>query len=117
MVAHGAALVVMHHDALAHLGLDLGHAGTDRGDDAAGLVPGDDRLGGDRQSADQLAAFRPAVLVQIAAAHAGGLHFQHDLALAGGRVGKLHQFELTVAQEHHAAHRFLPRLTPRLPHC
>ena len=107
MVAHGAALVVVHHDALADLRLDLRDAGADRGDDAAGLVPGDDRLGGDRQAADRLAAFRPAVLVQVAAAHARGLHLEDDLALAGGRIGKFHQLELAVAQEHHSAHRLL----------
>src|SRR3954447_21623990 len=107
MVAYGAALVVMHHDALTDFRLNFGDARPDRGDDAARLVPGDDRLGGDRQAADRLAAFRPSVLVQVAAAHAGGLYFQDDLALAAGRVREFHHFELAVAQEHHAAHPHL----------
>jgi hypothetical protein len=58
---------MVHHDALADLRLRLADSGADRRDDSAGLVPGDDRLGGGRQAADRLSALWPAVLVQVAA--------------------------------------------------
>ena len=45
MLAAAAALVVVVHDALADAGLLRRHAGADGGDDAAGLVAGDHRLG------------------------------------------------------------------------
>ena len=65
-------------------------------------------FGVDRQPADRRAArFRPPVLVQVAAAHARGLHLDDDLARPRGRVGKLHQLDFALAAEHHAAHRFL----------
>src|SRR6516165_7368675 len=81
VVAHRAALVVVHHDALTVAGHLVADPGADRRDDAARLVPGDDRIGVDRQPADRRAArFGPAVLVQIAAAHARGLHLDDDLA-------------------------------------
>src|SRR5205823_13167790 len=82
-------------------------AGPDRRDDAAGLMTGDDRLGRCRQTADRLAAFRPAVLVQVAAAHARRLHLDDDFALARRRVGEFHHFELAFAGKHNPAHRFL----------
>src|SRR5437764_10771512 len=104
VVAHGAALVMVHHDALADLRLRLADPGADRRDDAAGLVPGDDRLGRRRESADCRAALWPPVLVQIAAAHARGLHFDDDLALARRRVGKVHQLELAFALKYNPAH-------------
>ena len=111
MLANRAALVVVHHDALADAGHLVADAGADRGDDAARLVPADDRVGVDRQTADRGAArFRPAVLVQIAAAHARGLHLDDDLAGTRGGVGKLHQLDLPLAREDNAAHgslRFL----------
>src|SRR5439155_19807553 len=88
LVAHGAALVMMHHDALPDLRLGGADAGADGRDDAARLVAGDDRFGRGRQAADRGAALRPAVLVQVAAAHAGGLHLDDDLALARRRVGE-----------------------------
>jgi hypothetical protein len=49
--------------------------------------------------------FGPAVLMQIAAAHAGGLHLDDDLTGSRGRVRKLHQLDFTLALEDHAAHR------------
>ena len=52
-------------------------------------------------------AFGPAVLVQIAAAHARGLHLDDDLALARCRIGKLHQLELAIAGKDDPAHRIL----------
>src|SRR5271156_3251749 len=108
VLADGAAFVMVHHDALAdarHLFADLG---ADRRDEAAGLVAADDRVGVDRKAADRLAPrFRAAILVQIAAAHARGLHFDDDLAGAWVRVGKFHQLDFAIARKDHAAHRFL----------
>src|SRR5436305_14670781 len=75
VIADGAALVVVHHYALADLRLLVADPGTDRGDDAARLVPGDDRFGGGGKPAGIAARFRPPVLVQVAAAHPGRLHF------------------------------------------
>ena len=114
MVAHGAALVVVHHDALADLGLRRADPRPDRGDDAAGLVPGDGRLARRREAAGRAAALRPPVLVQVAAAHARRLHLDDDLAFARGRIGEVHQLELAFAGKHHPAHRSPPRLTSRV---
>src|SRR6202035_5010854 len=114
MLAHGAALVMVYHDALANPRHLLADLGADRRDDPARLVAADDRVRVDRQAADRLASrFGPAVLVQIAAAHARGLHLDNDLAGARGRVRKLHQLDLAPAREDYAAHRFL-RLSSRL---
>ena len=100
---------MVHHDALADLRLGGADPGADRGDDAAGLVPGDHRFGRRGQPADRLAALRPAVLVQVAAAHARGLHLDDDLALARRRVGKFHHFELAFAGKDNPAHPSLLR--------
>src|SRR5271165_1672539 len=108
VIAHGAALVVMHHDPLADLGLLVADPRAHRGDDAARLVSADDRIGIDWQTADRRAArFRPAVLVQIAAAHARGLHLDHHLARTRGRIGELHHLDFPLTREHYAVHRFL----------
>src|SRR5258705_10106412 len=94
MVADGAAFVMMHHDALADLRLLVADTRADGRDDAARLVPTDDRVRIDRQAADGLAPrFGAAVLVQIAAAHAGRLHLADDLASPRGRSGKFHQLD------------------------
>src|ERR1700736_1868232 len=82
VVAHRAALVMVHHDALSDLRLRLADAGADRGNPAARLGPGEARPGRRREAADRRAALLPSVLVQIAAAHARRLHLDDDLALA-----------------------------------
>src|SRR6516225_86896 len=80
VVAHRAALVMVHHDTLPDPRHLLADPGADRGDDTARLVPGDDRVGVDRQPADRRTArFGPAVLVQVATAHPRGLHLDDDL--------------------------------------
>ena len=108
MLAYRAALVVMHHDALPvayHLAV---YTSADRGDDTARLVPGDDRVGVDRQPADRrTAGFGSAVLVQVATAHPRGLYLDDNLAGPGGGVGKLHELDLPLTREHNTAHRFL----------
>src|SRR5580704_3531717 len=45
--------------------------------------------------------------MQVAAAHARGLHFDHDLAGLRGRVRKFHQLDFAPAREDYAAHGFL----------
>src|SRR5690348_3727155 len=107
VVADRAALVMVHHDALPDLRLRFTDPGADRGDDAAGLVPGDDRLGRGGEAADGGPALWPAVLVQVAAAHARGLHLDDDLAFARRRIGKVHQLELPFALKHDPAHACL----------
>ncbi len=93
MAADPAALVMMHHDALADPRERRADRGADRGDDAARLVPGDGRRARRGKPAGLAPGFRTAVLMQVAAAHAGGLHLDDDLVRARGRVGEVHQFE------------------------
>src|ERR1700754_1134947 len=52
-------------------------------------------------------ALRPTILVQVAAAHAGGFHFDNDLVRASRRIGEFHQFQFAAAGEHHTSHGFL----------
>src|SRR5690242_18557824 len=113
MLAPPAALVVMVHHTLADEGrID---PSADRGDHATRLVPGDDGP----------AAAKPergggiagcAVRVQIAAAHPGRLHLEDDLARTGGRVGKVLELELAIAEEYDAAHGSLLGLEARPYH-
>ena len=58
----------------------------------------------------EAAAFAAAVLVKVAAAHARGLHLDDDLAGPGRGIGKLHQLDLSFAEEHDAAHECLPTI-------
>src|ERR1700681_2844472 len=107
MVALGAALIVMHHHALA----DLRFLGVDRRADrdhhAAGFVPGDDGTVAHRDAAGLPLALGAAVLMQVAAAHAGRLHLDDDLVSVRHGIGEWHQFEFAFAVKHHTAHRFL----------
>ncbi len=108
MIALRAALVVVHHHPLADACLLRIHARADGEDHTARLVPGDHRIGVLRKpGGGALAAFRTTVLVQVAAAHARGFHFDNHLVGARGGIGKFHQFELAFSGEHHAAHLFL----------
>src|SRR5207302_7711613 len=103
MLAYAAARVMVIHDALADGGFALGHAGAARGEHAAGLVPGDDRLRPVAQTQRRLRrARRRAVELEIAAAHAGGLHLDHDLAMAGRGVREIADLDFLVAQEYGA---------------
>ena len=99
MVALGAALIVMHHDALADarlLGIDRG---ADRDHHAAGFMAGDDRAVVHRNAGRLGLALRPAVLMQVAAAHAGRLHLDHHVMGIGRGIGELHQFQLAFARK------------------
>src|ERR1700733_11946836 len=108
LVALRAALVVMHHHALADPRFLLRHAGTDRGHYAARFVAGNHRIGV-LWEAGRLArlAFRPTVLVQVAAAHAGRLHLDYDFLRAGCGVGELHHLQFTTTGEHDTTHDLL----------
>ena len=107
MAADGAALVVVDHHPLADLRLRRADRAADRGDDAAWLVAGDGRRARRGEAAGLAAGFRAAVLVQVAAAHARGLHLDDDLVRTRGWVGKIHHFELATAGEYDPAHGFL----------
>ena len=107
MVALGAALIMMHHDALADARLPRIDGGAERDHDAAGLVSGDDGPVPHRNAGWLRLAFRAAVLVQVAAAHAGRLHLDHHVMGIRSGIGKLHQLQSAFAREHNAAHRFL----------
>src|SRR5260370_40726627 len=79
MVALGAALIMMHHDALADarfLGIDRG---ADRDHDAAGFMPGDDRALRHRNAGRARRTLGAAVLMQFAAARAGLLQLDQDI--------------------------------------
>jgi len=62
-----------------------------------GSCPADDGLGGDRQPAARPTAFRPAILVEVTAAHPRGLHLDDDLAFARRGIGEFHQLKLAIA--------------------
>jgi hypothetical protein len=46
--------------------------------------------------------------MQVAAAHAGRLHFDDDVMSIRSGIGELHQFQSALAREYNAAHRVLP---------
>src|SRR6185312_2278423 len=68
MVALGAALIMVHHHALADAPFLLAHGRADRNHDAAGLMARNDRSVPHRYPAGLLPSLGPAVLMQIAAA-------------------------------------------------
>src|SRR5579871_29160 len=105
MVALRAALIMVHHHALADLGFLRPDTGTDRNHHTAGLMAGDHVSLPHRDAAGLGAVLGATVLVQVAAAHARRLHFDNDIVGVGGRIGELHQFQFTLAMKHHPAHR------------
>src|SRR5580704_4991785 len=107
MVALGAALIVMHHDALADAGLLGIDRAADRDHHAAGLVPGDHGAVPHRYSARLGLAPGAAVLMQVAAAHARRLHLDHHIMGIGGGIVEPHQFQPAFAREYNPAHGFL----------
>jgi hypothetical protein len=68
MVAGGAALIVMHHDALTDPRLGGRNGSADGADDACRLVAGDRGPADQRWHVRRLIA-RPAIILQIGAAH------------------------------------------------
>src|SRR5262245_24844178 len=94
----------MVHHPLTDLPLDLAHAGPDGSDDAAGLVAGDHGLARSPEAERRcLVAGRPVEL-EVAAAHAGSLDGEHDLARSRRRIGKISQLELPLSEKHDCSH-------------
>src|SRR3977135_1304791 len=73
MVALGAALIMMHHDALSDPRPPSISGGAHRDHHAAGFVSGDHGTVLHRDAGGLRLALRAAVLMQVAAAHAGSL--------------------------------------------
>src|SRR3982074_2416943 len=107
VVALGAALIMMHHHALADPRFLRIDGRADRDHDAAGSVPGDHGTVPDRNAARLRPALGAAVLMQVAAAHAGRLHLDHHVMGVRRGIGELHQFQSALTREYYAAHRFL----------
>src|SRR5579859_457787 len=105
MIALGTSLIVMHHDALTDPSFLAGNCRTNRSYHTTRLVSGDHRIRILRK-ARGLARLPlgPAILMQVAAAHARGLHLHHDLVRAGRRIGELHHFQFATAGEHDTTH-------------
>ena len=82
VLAEPAALVVMVHHALADRRLRLGDAGSPLRHHAARLVAGDHRAAAaaEPERRGRAALARGAIRMEIAPAHAGGLHGEDDLA-------------------------------------
>src|SRR5579883_3539036 len=108
VLADAAAAIVMLHDALADPRLALADAGTDRHDHPAGLVPGDDRPAAAEAERRGAAPLAGAVEFEVAAAHAGGLDLDHDLARTRNGIGKFAQLQLPLAEKHDPLHHGLP---------
>src|SRR5205085_11841923 len=86
-------------------GFFFAHAAAERDHDSAGFVTGDHRIGAAREAGGGVAGLEAgAVDVQVAAAHAGRLDFEHDVARSRRRIGEVAQFKLAVAEKHDAFH-------------
>jgi hypothetical protein len=103
-----AALIVMHHYTLTNARLACVDPRAQRDDDTARLMTGDDGIRIHGQSGRLRPTLRSPVLMQIAAAHPGRLHLDHDVLRPRRGVIELHQFELASARKHHALHGSLP---------
>src|SRR5262245_30750050 len=101
MAARAAALVVVIHHAPADQRRI--HADAHCGDDATRLVTRNDGTAAAEAEGGGGIAGR-AIGMQIAAAHPGGLHLEHDLAGSWRRIGKFLDFELAIAEEYDAPH-------------
>src|SRR5262249_41637333 len=109
MLAAAATRVVMTHDTLPDARLLVGHPGPDGGDDAARLMAGDHRFSAALEARTAIARSEcRAIDVQIAAAHARRLDFQHHLARAWCGVREVAQLKPPVTQKHDASHREPP---------
>src|SRR5947209_17739583 len=101
-----AAIMVLHH-ALADPGLLLRHACADLDHDSARLMAADDGVIGHLEAERRRPADR-AVVLQIAAAHAGGFDLQHNFPGPRGRIGEVEELDPAVPRENHAFHCFSP---------
>src|SRR5258708_2860674 len=107
VVALAGAVIVMHRHALADARFRGPDRGADRDHHAARFMPGDDRAFRHGNAGGARLALGPAVLMQVAAAHAGGLHLDDDIMGIGGGIFEPHQFQPTFAREYNAAHGLL----------
>ena len=103
VLAAPAALVVMVHDSGAHRREIRRHARADRRHHAARLMSGDDRPAAAQAEGRRGIADR-AVGVQVAAAHAGGLDGDDDLARPRRGIGEFLDLQLPLSEEDDAAH-------------
>src|SRR5215510_13297598 len=111
MLAEPAALVVMLHDALADGRLRLRHARAALRHHAAGLVPADHRSAGaaePQRGGGAAALAGRAIRMQIAPAHAGGLHLEDDLAGAWLGIREVAKLQLTITEKDHSTHDYAP---------
>ena len=106
-----AALIVMKGDAVADpdgAGIDIA---ADRRDDTARLMAGDHRLTAILEAKGfECSAGGRAIQLQVAAAHSRSLDLEHDVPRSGGGIGKVDEFQGTVAGKYNAAHGSLPFL-------
>src|SRR6185436_2453038 len=102
VLARAATPVVMVHHPRAVRQLLFTDSGAARDDDAARLVARDHRAtraSEPERRAHAAARSRCAIGVQVAAAHAGGLHLDHNFAGSRRRIRKFLQLELALAQK------------------
>jgi len=109
LAAHSAAGVVVDHDPVAHSDRALVDSRARGRDDSARLVPGDDaeivtEVGRTRAERSEGRIHGPAVELEIAAAHAGGLDLHHNLARSGYRVVERGDLNLAITTKNHATH-------------
>ncbi len=107
VLAGATAVIVMIHHPLADPALVLADARTHRCDDAAGLVSGNHAgLLPDAARRCAVRLSRPAIRVQIGAAHPGRLDLQDHIPGTRGRIGELPQRQLAVSEKDDALHGF-----------
>jgi hypothetical protein len=104
VLALPAALVVMVHHALTDHTLDLADPRPHRGDDAARLVAGNDRLARTAESECRRLIAGGAVELEVTATHARGLDGQDDLAGPRRGIGKLLDLELALSEKDDTSH-------------
>src|SRR5262249_5849373 len=103
MRAAAAAAVVVHHDPRADARSALVDLGPDGRHGAAGLVPSNDRAAYLSQAKRRCAPCR-AIKSEVAAAHAGCLDLDNDLARSRHRIGKFRELQFAVAEKGRSAH-------------
>ena len=91
-----APVVVVDHDPVPHLRLGGSHGVADELDDPARLMPLDHQL--------RAAAERAVQVVEIAPAHAGGLHADDHLVRPGHRIRTLLDVDPAFTREDNSSH-------------
>jgi hypothetical protein len=98
-----AALGMVNHHPVARLRLPWIDRAAHSDDDAARLVPADDRASQLQPETGILALRRP-VKLQVAAAHPRSLHLEHDILRAWARIGEGLEIHLAAADENKTSH-------------